>query len=214
MIGPLIAAIGFALFAVPGVGVSYWKGFFPAFVVLGFGFAVSVAPLTTVVMDSAAQDHAGTASGINNAVARVAGVLAIADFWNCDGEIIQCELDGVSRASHLAPGVLHYIQSNEIKLAGLDPPGRGRRYGVRTARCACVCVWISSGDVNLRRFIGRKFSGGVGNDSRQDRVSRTQLVQAPDAPCWRCRGPVKIPPLAWLGSPFLKREVFFLRSSG
>ena len=122
VIGPLIAAIGFALFAVPGVGVSYWKGFFPAFVVLGFGFAVSVAPLTTVVMDSVAQDHAGTASGINNAVARIAGVLAIAIFGIVMVKIFSSSLNRSLAGSHLAPTVLQYIQSNEIKLAGLDPP--------------------------------------------------------------------------------------------
>lgn len=118
--GPLIAVAGFALFAVPNVGASYWQAFFPAFVVLGLGMAISVAPLTTVVMSSVEQDRAGTASGINNAFARVAGVLAIAILGIVMVKVFSSNLDRSLAGQLLPPGILQYIQSNEIKLAGLD----------------------------------------------------------------------------------------------
>jgi EmrB/QacA subfamily drug resistance transporter len=131
VVGPLIAAAGFLLFVVPSVGGSYWKTFFPAFVVLGLGMAVSVAPLTTVVMNSVEQDRAGTASGINNTVARVAGVLAIAILGSLMAQAFGYELQRSVRSLNLLSSVRNYIQSNSIKLGGLEIP---RDLDANTAR--------------------------------------------------------------------------------
>jgi MFS family permease len=122
IVGTLVAAAGFALFAVPGPGANYWVTFFPAFLVLGLGMSLSVAPLTTVVMNSVSGDRAGAASGINNAVSRVAGLLAIAILGVVMVRVFSTNLNGNLHGLPLPPGALQAIQSQEIKLAGLDLP--------------------------------------------------------------------------------------------
>jgi len=122
IIGPIITGLGFVLFAVPSIGDSYWTAFFPAVVVLGLGMAVAVVPLTTVVMNSANRDSVGAASGINNAVARVAGVLAIAVLGMVMVNAFSARLNSDLAHFSLPPNTVHDIQADETKLAGLQVP--------------------------------------------------------------------------------------------
>jgi EmrB/QacA subfamily drug resistance transporter len=119
-IGPVIAALGLALYARPGIGGSYWTTFFPAVVVLGFGMAVTVAPLTTTVMSAVDSRHSGAASGVNNAVSRVAGLLTIAVFSVVLGRTFEHRVrPRVDRLALSAPA-REAIDRELRKIAGAD----------------------------------------------------------------------------------------------
>jgi len=80
-VGPAVVGVGFAVFGLIGLtsgADAFWTTFLPAVLIVGLGMGITVAPLTTAVMGAVSQQQAGTASGINNAVSRVASVLAIA----------------------------------------------------------------------------------------------------------------------------------------
>lgn len=165
IVGPVIVAAGFLLFAIPSTGGNYWTTFFPAMIVLGFGMAVSVAPLTTVVMGSIAQDRAGTASGINNAVARVASLLAIAVLGVVMVTEFGAQLNRSLAGGAIPEGVRGELQSNAIKLAALQPPagvdpalaGAIRSfivgsflYGFRLVMWICAALALTSAAVTWR----------------------------------------------------------------
>jgi len=122
IVGPVIAGTGFLLFSVPSVAGSYWTAFFPAILTLGFGMAVSVAPLTTTVMGAVDEDHVGTASGINNAVARVAGVLAVACLGAAMLGVFRGQLDRQLQRIAMPSQVRLELESNAIRMAALEPP--------------------------------------------------------------------------------------------
>jgi EmrB/QacA subfamily drug resistance transporter len=125
VIGPMITAVGFALFALPGITSgpgSYWITFFPAVVVMGLGMTITVAPLTTAVMGAVEQRHAGIASGINNAVSRTAGLLAIAVFGIVALAVFTSSLESHLATLHLSPGVQQLIDAQRTKLAGITIP--------------------------------------------------------------------------------------------
>jgi EmrB/QacA subfamily drug resistance transporter len=121
-IGPIIVAVGFVLFAIPGVSPNYWTSFFPAVVVLGLGMAISVAPLTTTVMSAVGEEQAGVASGINNAVSRTAGLLAIAVFGVLMLHAFSRTLAARMNEIQVDDQLKHSVSEQRVKLAGLEVP--------------------------------------------------------------------------------------------
>jgi EmrB/QacA subfamily drug resistance transporter len=121
-VGPAITAIAFVLFSIPGQGGSYWTTFFPAIFILGVGMVISVAPLTTTVMGSVVQERSGAASGINNAVARLAGLLAIAILGLVVQSAFNSEADRRMAALHAPAPVQQVMLQQRSRLAAAEIP--------------------------------------------------------------------------------------------
>jgi len=122
VLGPTIAAAGFALFTIPHIGGSYWTTFFPAALVLGFGMTLTVAPLTTTVMQAVDPEAVGVASGVNNAVASVAGLLAIASLGVVMSGTFQTELQRRLGTAAIPAAIGEAVTAQRAKLAAIEPP--------------------------------------------------------------------------------------------
>lgn len=122
VVGPSIAAAGFALLMLPGASAGYFRGFMPGICVLGLGMAISIAPLTTTVMNSVGRDAAGTASGVNNAMSRVAGLLGIAVFGWLMASVFEPRLQENLGTFGVGPDVAAAVWAQRDKLAAIAPP--------------------------------------------------------------------------------------------
>jgi EmrB/QacA subfamily drug resistance transporter len=132
--GPIVAGCGFALLAWRAGMGSYWTSYFPGLLILGLGMATTVAPLTTTVMTSIDDErHAGAASGVNNAVARAAGLLAIAVFGAAAVVVFSRELDRQLAARYAPPAVRQAMLAQRLKLADATPPPGADAHLVRDA---------------------------------------------------------------------------------
>ena len=141
--GPLVAAAGFALFAVPAAGGSYWTTFFPAMAVLGLGMAGTVAPLTTTVMSSVESRHAGAASGINNALSRTAGLLAIAALSVVMLHVFERRLDAGLRKSGVGTELRSAIEGQATRLAAVRIPAAASKADQDAARDAVRSAFVA-----------------------------------------------------------------------
>jgi len=146
--GPLVAAAGFAAFTLPATGGTYWSSFFPAIVVLGFGMTITVAPLTTTVMNAVGPEAAGTASGVNNAVSRVAALLAIAIFGSVMAWAFDHRLDDAMRLAELPDGLTALVHSQRSKLAAVELPA-----GLDTVTAAAVHRAVSEAFISGFRWV-------------------------------------------------------------
>src|SRR5215218_6168669 len=123
VIGPAIAAAGFALFAVPGVeSGSYWTSFFPAAVILGVGLSILVPAVTTVALNSVDVRHEGLASAINNAFSQTAGLLAVAVLGVIMFISFGSSLDDRLAALNLPPEAKQQLEGEKIQLGAAEAP--------------------------------------------------------------------------------------------
>ncbi|HTG53149.1 MAG TPA: MFS transporter [Candidatus Tectomicrobia bacterium] len=158
IVGPLITAVGYLLFLLPGIGGSYWTNFLPPVVVLGLGMAVTVAPLTTTVMNSIAQNRAGIASGVNNAVARTASLVAIAVLGVVMIYAFKSNLDHRLSSANMSAPVAQSLQTQSIKLAATDIPENVNRETHQLIRRAIDESFVSG--FRLVMVIGAALAAG------------------------------------------------------
>lgn len=122
IVGPAITALGFLLLTRPGVDASYWTGFFPGVMVMAVGMATSVTPLTTVIMTAVPDDQAGVASGVNNAVSRSAGLIALAAFGALFYSVFHNHMRDALALTELSARDVSQIMDMTVNLAAMEVP--------------------------------------------------------------------------------------------
>lgn len=118
-LGPLIAAIGFLMMLQLSATILYWTQLFPAILIFGLGLAITVAPLTAAILGDVPQRQAGIASAVNNAVARIAGLVAIAAIGAIVATHFSAVVDRNMAASNVPPDTV--ATAKQVTLQTVPP---------------------------------------------------------------------------------------------
>jgi MFS family permease len=120
VVGPVLAATGFILFAVPGLGGSYWTTYFPAVVVLGIGMSLVFGPLSVAILNAVESEHSGLGSGVNRSVQRTAKLLGLAVLAFLLLAAFDNSLDTRVDALDLPPSQKAALQAEQVNLGAND----------------------------------------------------------------------------------------------
>lgn len=122
MAGPIITSLGFLLLGIYGTGSSYWSCFFPGISLMGLGVAVSFAPMNTTVMSSVDKSDAGSASGVNKAVARLSGMLSVALLGALAITLFGNELSALMQQNEVPQAIQQQLLQEKTNLATAGVP--------------------------------------------------------------------------------------------
>jgi EmrB/QacA subfamily drug resistance transporter len=172
-VGPIIAGLGLMLLLMLDADVDYLTELLPSMTLFGLGLAVTVAPLTATVLSDADQNHSGVASGVNNAVARVAGLLAIAAVGAVVSGVFSSTVDDQVSGRPLSPQALEAIEEAKTRPltteAAQDAPPPQRPFLRRVFEDASVDAFrVAAGISGLLVIAGGVISlAGIQNPRRK-----------------------------------------------
>jgi EmrB/QacA subfamily drug resistance transporter len=172
-IGPIVGGIGLLALLRVGSNANYVTEVLPAILVFGLGLSATVAPLTATVLDSVEERHVGIASGVNNGVARVAGLLAIAILGAVISAYFGSALDSNLGSQPLGPRAAQIVsdakaQPLAVPKTGKLPAGQAARVSTASADASTSAFHLGIGIAGILMIVGGIVSGfGIENPRRK-----------------------------------------------
>jgi EmrB/QacA subfamily drug resistance transporter len=185
-IGPIVGGLGLLLMLRIGANADYVTEVLPGILVFGLGLSATVAPLTATVLDSVEERHVGIASGVNNGISRVAGLLAIAILGAVISAYFGSTLDGNLGNRPLGPRAERTVSDAKAQPLAVPetnklPPAQAARVGIASADASTSAFHLGIGIAGILMIVGGTVSGfGIENPRRDLRSSFQSVGERDD----------------------------------